>query len=367
MRQSSTDQLHPSLGTPCSVVGNQHTPTHYGNPQSEHAIVRNGVGITDASHRGKLRISGVDRATYLQGLVTNDMLKLANGIGMYCAILTPKGKMQSYFRIFEIDETLIIDLDEKAIDTTYKLLKRYLLYGIKATLEDVTSSYGHLAVHGPLSATLLTKACDHPLPELDVPNYAKASIATTPLIIVKTDECGEIGYDLLMPVASITPVWERLWKTATNNNIQPFGAIGSEALEILRIETGTPRYGRELDGEAFPAEAWLENKAISLAKGCYMGQETVTRIDTYGGVKRKLAGVTISGNTLPKHGTELLGTDDDTRAAGRVTSAIHSPALNQVIGLVYLRTKYLNPGTELTITFDGHTHNATVVTLPFPR
>lgn len=340
---------------------------HDGDPKAECAIVRNGVGIANVSHRGKLKVSGVDRATYLQGLVTNDMLTLVDGIGMYCAILTPKGKMQSYFRIFGIDETFVIDLDGEATDKTYQLLKRYLLYGTKAKLENVTESYGHLTIHGPLSETLLTKVCDHPLPELAIPHCAKASIATHQLVIAKTDECGEDGYDLLMPVESITPVWEQIWDTATSNNIQPFGTIGTEALEILRIETGTPRYGRELDEEVFPAEAWLEEKAISLSKGCYMGQETVARIDTYGDVKRRLAGVTISGNSLPEHGTELIGKDEDPRAAGRVTSAIHSPSLNQVIGLAYLRKKYLNPGTELTLTFDGKTHNATVVNLPFPR
>ena len=340
---------------------------HYGDPKAEYAIVRNGVGLADVSHRGKLKVSGVDRTTYLQGLVTNDMLKLADGVGMYCAILTPKGKMQSYFRIFGIDETFVIDLDGEATEPTYQLLKRYLLYGIKAMLEDVTDAYGHLAIHGPLSHALLTRTCEQPLPELAIPNYAKVSIATTPLIIVKTDECGEDGYDLLLPVESVKPVWERIWETATSNNIQPFGAVGSEALEILRIETGTPRYGRELDEEAFPAEAWLENKAVSLSKGCYMGQETVARIDTYGDVKRRLAGVIISGNSLPGHGTELMGKDDDPRAAGRVTSAVHSLSLNQVIGLTYLRTKYLDPGTELTITTDGETQNATVVNLPFPR
>ncbi len=295
------------------------------------------------------------------------MLALVDGVGMYCAILTPKGKMQSYFRIFGIDETFVIDLDEEAIEPTYQLLKRYLLYGTKAKLENVTDVYGHLAIHGPFSEALLSKACDQPLPELSIPHCAKASIATHQLVIVKTNEYGEDGFDLLTPIESIKPVWERIWETATNNNIQPFGAIGSEALELLRIEAGTPRYGRELDEEVFPAEAWLEEKAVSLTKGCYMGQETVARIDTYGDVKRRLAGVTINGNSRPEHGTELVGKDDDPRTAGRVTSAVHSPSMNQIIGLAYLRKKYLDPGTQLTLTLDGQTHDATVVNLPFPR
>ncbi len=340
--------------------------THDGDPNAEHAIVRNGVGIADISYRGKLKISGNDRATYLQGLVTNDMLTLADGVGMYCAILTPKGKMQSYFRIFGIDETFVIDLDEKATDKTYRLLKQYLLYGTKATLENVTDAYGHLALHGPLSETLLRKACDQPLPALSIPNCAKASIATHQLVIVKTNEYGEDGYDLLMPVESINPVREHIWKAATSNNIQPFGAIGSDTLEMLRIEAGTPRYGRELNEEVFPAEAWLENKAVSLSKGCYMGQETVARIDTYGDVKRRLIGVTINGTLLPEHGSALTGKDDDARSAGRITSAVYSPSRNHIIGLAYLRTKYLDPGTELTVTTDGETQNATVVNLPFP-
>ena len=367
MKESVIYQIHKSLGAVFSVDCDWHIPAHYGNPKSEHAIVRNGIGITDLSHRGKLKVSGVDRATYLQGLVTNDMLKLMDGVGMHCAILTPKGKMQSYFRIFGINDTFVIDLDREATEPTYQLLKRYLLYGINAKLEDVTDSYGHLAIYGPHTDALLTEVCDPPLPTLTIPNCAKASIAAKPLVIVKTDECGEVGYDLLMPIESITPVWERIWQPATHNNIQPFGAIGSEALEILRIEAGTPRYGRELDEEVFPAEAWLEEKAVSLSKGCYMGQETVARIDTYGDVKRRLSGVTISGNSLPVGGAELIGKDEDPRAAGRITSAIHSPSLNKIIGLAYLRKKYLDPGTELTITADGKTHNATVVSLPFPR
>jgi len=340
--------------------------THDGDPNAEHTITRNGVGIADISYRGKLKVSGDDRATYLQGLVTNDMLTLADGVGMYCAILTPKGKIQSYFRIFGIDKTFVIDLDKEATDKTYRLLKQYLLYGTKATLENVTDAYGHLALHGPLSETLLRKACDQPLPALSIPNCAKASISTHQLVIVKTNEYGEDGYDLLMPVESINPVREHIWKVATSNNIQPFGAIGSDTLEMLRIEAGTPRYGRELDEEVFPAEAWLENKAVSLSKGCYMGQETVARIDTYGEVKRRLVGIAINGTSLPEHGSALTGKDDDARAAGRITSAVYSPSRKHIIGLAYLRTKYLDPGTELTIITEGETQSATVVNLPFP-
>ena len=367
MTRPALSQVHESLGAVFSIEGNHHIPTHYGDPNAEYDIVRKGVGIADTSHRGKLKVSGVDRAPYLQGLVTNDMLSVEDGVGMSCAILTPKGKMQSYFRVLGIGDTFILDLDSEATDKTYHLLKRYLLYGIKAKLEDVTDVYGHLAIHGPQAETLLDNACDEGLPPLTVPHCTTVSIASHPVVIEKTDEYGEIGYELLVPLDRITSVWEHMWTTATSHHIHPFGAVGSEALEILRIETGIPRQGRELTDEVFPAEAWLDEKTVSLSKGCYMGQETVARIDTYGGVKRRLAGVTFHGSSLPERGTELLGNDDDARAAGRITSAVYSPSRKHVIGLAYLRKQYLDPGTTLTMTINGETQHATVASLPFPR
>ena len=93
-----------------------------------------------------------------------------------------------------------------------------------------------------------------------------------------------------------------------------------------------------------------------------MGQETVARIDTYGGVKRQLAAVTISGTTLPLAGTELHSENDSSKAAGRITSAIHSPTLDSIIGLAYLRTEYVEPGTRLTITSNDTTQTVTVKT-----
>ncbi len=97
-----------------------------------------------------------------------------------------------------------------------------------------------------------------------------------------------------------------------------------------------------------------------------MGQETVARIDTYGDVKRRLTGIVINGDMIPQRGTEVMGKDDDPRAAGRVTSSVRSILVNRVIALAYLRKKYLAPGTELTIPLNGATVDATVVELPFP-
>ncbi len=367
MNHSALHALHQSSHAIFTVEGEWEIPAHYGNHLSEHTLLRNGAGLTDLSHRGKLTIAGADRVTYLQGLVSNDIAALHNGLGMYCAILTPKGKIASYFRIFGLDDTFLIDIDPDATTATYQLLKRYLLYGIKATLKNVTSTYGHLGLYGPQAKPLLTKACATPPPNLPLLHSARLSIADTTINIVHTNEYGTEGYELLIPDTATEHVWAHLQQVATTHTIKPFGLVGSDALEIARIETGTPRYGRELNEDAFPAEAGIEKYAVSFSKGCYMGQETVARIDTYGGVKRQLAAVTISGTTLPLAGTELHSENDSSKAAGRITSAIHSPTLDSIIGLAYLRTEYVEPETRLTITSNDTTQTVTVKTFPLSR
>ena len=139
-------------------------------------------------------------------------------------------------------------------------------------------------------------------------------------------------------------------------------AVGGHAREALRIEAGLPKAGPDLNEEIVPPEANLEGKAFSLNKGCYPGQEVVARMDTYGNVRRKLAGFVLKDAIVPPHGAKLFSGD---REVGWISSATRSPQLNAVIAFGFPLRDFSEPGTELTVEFDSRRHPATIHTLPF--
>ena len=121
---------------------------------------------------------------------------------------------------------------------------------------------------------------------------------------------------------------------------------GSEAVEIARIEAGTPLFGRDITDANLPQEIARDARAISFVKGCYIGQETVARLDALGHVNRTLAGVRFAATDVPASGTEL--TDDSGKVAGRVTSATFSPTLGAPLALAFVRRETNTPGSKLT-------------------
>jgi len=132
------------------------------------------------------------------------------------------------------------------------------------------------------------------------------------------------------------------------------------AAETLRIETGVPRFGRDMDEETIPLEAGIESRAISFSKGCYVGQEVIIRVlhRGHGRVARKLVGLTIEASDVPPPGTRIASGD---REIGEVTSSTMSPALQRPIALGYVHRDFVEPGTRLTV----GSVNAQVSTLPF--
>src|SRR6478736_9132203 len=130
--------------------------------------------------------------------------------------------------------------------------------------------------------------------------------------------------------------------------------------ETLRIETGVPRFGRDMDEETIPLEAGIESRAISMTKGCYVGQEVIVRVlhRGHGRVARKLVGLKIDGDAVPAAGASVMSGD---RVAGEVTSGVRSPALGGPIALAYVQRDFIAPGTALSVNGAG----ATVTTLPF--
>ncbi len=334
-------------------------PRDYGDPEGEYSVVRRTVGLADLSHRGKLRITGPDRVKFLQGLVTNDVAGTEVGQGVYCLMLTAKGRAIFDLTIYVRPDSLLAELEPEAITTAIQTLGRYRLVA-KATLHNATEELGLLALHGPGADAVLARVLGRELPDPPRPELAgfEAETASWPILATVQKYTGGPGYHLFVPREGLAEVWESLAKAVAEQAGRP---VGHEALRILRIEAGIPRLGDDLDERVLPPEAGLEARAISYTKGCYIGQEVMARIQTYGRVHRRLAGLRLKGPDLPAKGALLY---HDQKEVGWVTSACASPRLGP-IALGYVHRDAAAPQTSLCLGEPQGTE-CVVSDLPFP-
>lgn len=359
MKQSLLHPQHSQLGAIFQEASGWTMPSHYGDVAAEHRTVRQAVGITDLSHRGRIRVTGDDRVKWLQSVISNDVLPLRPGQGCYSSVLTHKGKMLTYFRVYiQSDAVMLEDVGEIG-DTTFQSLRKFLLYGTKAKMENCSDSWGLLLLSGPKAPHVIQSAFGVDIADLQPVNFVTAQIGGATALVLRTEETGEIDIELLLPAAGLATAWSAVMEAGTRFGIKPFG---DQAREALRLEAGIPKAGPDLNEEIVPPEANLEGKAFSLNKGCYPGQEVVARMDTYGNVRRHMVGLTLSNSSIPSKGSKLYAGD---REVGWVSSAVHSPQLNAVIALGFPLRDFSKPGTELSVDSDGIRHPAVVHTLPF--
>jgi len=359
MKQSRLYAQHVQLGATFEEVTGWEIPTHYGDVAAEYRAVRQAVGIADLSHRGKLRVTGEDRVKWLQSIISNDILPLQPGQGRYSSFLTHKGKMLTYFRLYMQTEAVMLEDVGEIGDTTFQAIRKFLLYGVKAKMENCAESWGLLLISGPKASHVVQSAFGVDVTDLKPVNFLTAQIGGHHALVLCTEETGEVDIEVLLPADSLLTAWTSVMQAGEKFGIR---AIGNHAREALRIEAGLPKAGPDLNEEIVPPEANLEGKAFSLSKGCYPGQEVVARMDTYGNVRRKLVGLVLHDSVVPSHGAKLYSGE---REVGWISSAVRSPQLNKAIAFGFPLRDFSKPGTELTVEFEGGRHPATIQTLPF--
>lgn len=358
MNKLPLHQLHESLGASFIQQGEWLIPGSYGNKLGEYEAVRKNAGIADLSHRGKLRLSGKEHLKFLQGMLTNDVVKLPEGSGMYATILTVKGRVLSDMNVYRDEGSVFLDLEPGLNEKVGDLLKKFRL-SYKADIEDLTTSLGLLSVHGPGAPGLVQELLGHGVAEMSERSHFKADVDGMEVTLVRVNRTGEDGYDLYVGTENLGNLWALLTGSGADSGLEP---VGSEALEILGIEAGIPVYGRDMDEDTIPIEAGLWH-ALNFEKGCYVGQEVVARIKWRGHVNRHLMGFVIGGDELPLKDDEIF---NDDKKIGRVTSSVFSPALGRPVALGYIRREFREPGTRVSIhTAGAQTLRAAVSELPF--
>jgi tRNA-modifying protein YgfZ len=310
------------------------------------------AAIIDRSTQGKIALTGPDRASFLHALLTNDIARLTPGTGTYAAYLTPQGRMISDMRVVESGEEILLDVEPSVVDSLATRLDK-LIFSEDLQVRNVTQSLAEVGIHGPASAKLLEGATGIPAARLQsLSQYDNVKAPGFAVTVVRDDAFGMMGFDVYLPAEDA----RRLVDALTEE-----GAVRAtdETAEVLRLEAGRPRFGVDMDTETIPLEAGIEDRAISLTKGCYVGQEVIVRVlhRGHGRVARRLVRLDVDGDEIPVKNDAILAGEQE---IGRITSAAFSPETKRPLALGYVQRDYISEGTPVAVKSGGRLLQARV-------
>jgi folate-binding protein YgfZ len=354
-------ELHEGLHARFTEVNGCEVVSDYGDPLAEHAALRESVGVMDLSFRSRICLTGADRARWLNGQVTNNVKDLRAGQGCYAALVSAKGKLQSDLNIFSLADELLLDFEPGFAAAVAQRLEQYIIAD-DVQLVDVSPHYGLLSAQGPKAVDALRRLglfAQIPACAFEFTSAKDATLGE--IYLMNQPRLGGSGFDLFVPTAALGAVFDKLIAAA-----REFGGrvCGWTVLETARIEAGIPRFGADMDETNLAPETGIESRAISYSKGCYIGQEVIARIRTYGQVAKSLRGLRLADDLqkLPVKGDKLF---HDGKEVGYVTSALASPVLKANIALGYVRKESNQAGTRLLVRAADGESSVEVVPLPF--
>src|ERR1700676_1052779 len=293
--------------------------------------LRNGAAWLDLSARGKIKLTGEDRARLLHAMTTNHIQQLTPGTGCYAFFLNDKGRILSDANILCRPDHFLLDLEPEAREKIYQHLDHFIIAD-DVTLEDATPQLATIAVEGPKAAEVLQQA-GAPIPETEY-----STIEWGSRVVARLNSTGSLGFFIFVPVAE---------KSDLVAQIEAAGAVAAdaEAFRVVRLEHGKARYGEDI-GERFLAQEANQPRALHFSTGCYLGQEIVERVRSRGQIHRVLTPLVLDTKVPPEAGTKLQTGDTD---VAEITSAAYSPALDKVVALAYVRTEQARPHTEIKL------------------
>jgi folate-binding protein YgfZ len=356
--KSPLDELHGKLHALPVERDGWLVPASYGDVQAEYQAVRDeqSAGLIDLSSRTRIEVSGAEAVQFLNGLVTNDVKALASDTWMKAAFPTPQGRLIASCRVLRRGDSFLFDTEAVSHSILFKTLARFTLAG-DFRVTDRTHESAQLSLQGAGAGRLLGQLLGPQASGLERGRVLTIEWKGASLSVIRATHTAEDGFDLFVEGGEAAALWEELMAAGAR-------PVGFDALEILRIEAGVPRYGPDMDETNIVTEAGLDD-AVSYTKGCYTGQEIIARIHWRGHVAKRLSGLSFEDGKEVERGAKLLATDG--REIGRVTSSTLSPRLGRTLALAYLKYDYLAPGTPTRVVTNESEREATVTELPFVR
>ena len=298
---------------------------------TQYSALTGSAGVADWTGRTLLEVTGADRVQLLHSFTTADVKKLPEGQTCEAFVTSPQGKTLGHLWITKLAESLVLDTVPDQAEVLLGHFEKYII-SEDATLRNITAEQGELLVAGPQAANMLQ--------QLGIENVVVKSVSllAAPTFLVQAQR------------ATLPSILQA---------IESSGAVscGLPAIEMARVEAGVPLFGKDITPDNLPQEIGRDSLAISFTKGCYLGQETVARIDALGHVNRQLTGVRFASDSIPAPKTRLFVSDKE---VGHVTSAAWSPMLAAPLAIALVRRAQTKPGTVLA----SEAGKADVVALP---
>lgn len=272
--------------------------------------LQSGAGLLDLSSRGRIYVTGEDRARLLHALTTNHIQQLKPGESVYAFFLTAQGRILADAYVVCFEDKLLLDVEPRVREALYKHIDHYIIAD-DVTLEDATEGTFEFGVEGPLASAVVEG--------------------------LRAVQVGS-GFRIYGEKAAEADVRERLVKA---------GAVAATEAEArtVRIEHGVPGYGEDISSMTLPQETGVAN-ALHFSKGCYLGQEIVERIRSRGHVNKQLTALRVEATEPVEAGTKVTAAGVD---AGEITSSAYSPALGKTVAIAMMRVQTLTPGAVFDV------------------
>lgn len=347
LKKTCLHDLHVGLGALMSPFGGFDMPIQYDGIEQEHKAVRSACGVFDVSHMGEVEISGSDAERFVNHIFTNDISQAADGKILYGMMLYPDGGVVDDLLVYRRglnDYFLVINASNIDKDVSWI---NDAAEGFDVKIDHTSQRWGELAVQGPDAEHIMRNVLG--IDVADLTFYTFRTVADG-LIVSRTGYTGEDGFEIYASPEAIRGYWSRLIETG----VQPCG-LGCR--DTLRFEAGLPLYGDELSSEITPVEAGL-GMFVKLDKDEFIGREAIARQKAEGAA-RKLVGLEVKGQAIPRHGYEVL--DAEGNKVGEVTTGYHSITLDRNLAMALVDSAHAVLGTELQVRVRRKVFPATVI------
>ncbi len=293
-----------------------------------------------------MELTGSDRAKFLHNFCTNEIKGLTAGSGCEAFLTNVQGKLLAHLFVSAGEESLYLISAPGTAERIIKHLSRYQI-NEDVTFRDVSAERGLLLVAGPGAGTLLRDiGCD--IQPFVNGQHRRFPWGPSELRIFRNDFLRLAGFFVSATTAALDDLAAKLVRA---------GAVraGATVFNSLRIAAGFPLYGVDLSDANLAQEANLTAQAISFAKGCYLGQEPIARIDALGHVNQQLRILRLANGPVPAPGTEVLTADDEPRKIGQITSAAPHYGTDNPVALALMKRNYDTPGLAVGVPVNGTT------------
>jgi folate-binding protein YgfZ len=366
-RRLALEELHLRAGVKMREQDGCLVPASYGDAQAEYEAVRGtgSAGVFDLSSRGRVEVSGGEAVQFLNGMLTNDVARLEDGAWMHAAFPNPQGRLVAAARVFRRGSAFLFDTEAATYERMLRSLERFTLAG-DFRVRDLSAETSTLSVQGVGAGEVVVATLGEGAAETARGRTSSARFGNSEVTVARATHTGEDGFDLFVGAGDAAALWDALVEA----DARP---AGFDALEVLRVEAGVPRYGMDSSDANVVLEVVDEEATVSYTKGCYAGQEIIARIHWRGHVAKKLAGVIFDHDAGSDCAAELptdarVRDRTEGREVGRITSSVCSPRLGRRVALALIKYDYLRPGTELKIfSGDEEVCAAHVAELPLVR